>query len=537
MASIGEINANGTKQSSKSERENLPYVVIFGVFFDGTGNNMIQKKRAKALKKKLDDFGDDLNKDKLLEAHQELQLSNNGSNSIAEELVKDEESDFSNIAALHNSYIGLNKSQQASMEENEGVKIRIFNIYIQGAGTNEVWTDTSNFVGAGFGLGDTGVVALVTKAIRLIDIVVKGLTMDFELDNKVYFDVFGFSRGATCARMFAHYVNGDLPLTRGYKDLFSLKKSYLSQFRNKNRKVSYLGIFDTVSSIGINYDDNNIEYGLYSPNEAWVEHTFHICAIDEFRDHFRLTDVGNAVNNNALEIYLPGCHSDIGGGYKSGSQTMRIRYGLPKLSIGVKPASNLLEVNPLKANSTAEKDDINPIKIYNSMPDGQSKGITIDWLNQLGWHNSDNSSYSVWTDKLNHILNITRFSNRGYSNITLELMKDKAIELTGREMFDRGKTSRFTVIDEDLKTFHEKIKDIVKTGVQKGKYIITPDEIQYRLLRSNFLHFSASDSLIAAGKKTSIVNAPTVENLTLNRIIYKGDIGVSESHYMYPNCL
>lgn len=38
MATIGEVNAKGPDTESKREVEGLPYMLYFGVFFDGTSS-------------------------------------------------------------------------------------------------------------------------------------------------------------------------------------------------------------------------------------------------------------------------------------------------------------------------------------------------------------------------------------------------------------------------------------------------------------------------------------------------------------------
>jgi hypothetical protein len=45
-----------------------------------------------------------------------------------------------------------------------------------------------------------------------------------------------------------------------------------------------------------------------------VKHTVHVVAIDEVREPFYPTLV--ALNDNTEEVWFPGVHSDIGGGYK-----------------------------------------------------------------------------------------------------------------------------------------------------------------------------------------------------------------------------
>ena len=63
----------------------------------------------------------------------------------------------------------------------------------------------------------------------------------------------------------------------------------------------------------------------YTENhEDKIKSIFHICAMDEYRENFALTNVGKEVGANALEIYIPGCHSDIGGGYYDGDEEQEI---------------------------------------------------------------------------------------------------------------------------------------------------------------------------------------------------------------------
>ena len=51
MASIGVVNADTPKTQDSMNTTNRPKKYYFGVFFDGTSNNMIQKEEAKKSKK------------------------------------------------------------------------------------------------------------------------------------------------------------------------------------------------------------------------------------------------------------------------------------------------------------------------------------------------------------------------------------------------------------------------------------------------------------------------------------------------------
>ena len=112
----------------------------------------------------------------------------------------------------------------------------------------------------------------------------------------------GFSRGAALARKFASMV---------------LEK-------NKELKVAFLGVFDTVAAMdGIHRRGETIssdvvfEDGSINPNVTWA---VHILSLDEDRIAFEPTLMNRDGNDRddhkrIHEIWFPGVHSDIGGGY------------------------------------------------------------------------------------------------------------------------------------------------------------------------------------------------------------------------------
>ena len=61
------------------------------------------------------------------------------------------------------------------------------------------------------------------------------------------------------------------------------------------------------------HNQNVTDYGLFATNEA--QEVFHICALDEVRTNFALVDIESSVKTNGLELFIPGCHTDIGGGH------------------------------------------------------------------------------------------------------------------------------------------------------------------------------------------------------------------------------
>ena len=111
--------------------------------------------------------------------------------------------------------------------------------------------------------------------------------------------LFGFSRGAALARKFASIVLGAHP----------------------ELGMAFLGVFDTVAAMdGIQTRDDTIstdvvfESGTLRPS---IRRAVHIVAMDEDRVAFQPTLINRDVKNPdcIMEVWFPGVHSDIGGGY------------------------------------------------------------------------------------------------------------------------------------------------------------------------------------------------------------------------------
>ena len=82
--------------------------------------------------------------------------------------------------------------------------------------------------------------------------------------------------------------------------------------------IEVLGVFDIVKSLGIrSIGSEQAEYHVdYCPSS--VVHAFHAVSIDENREDFAPTLLDNDNNKCAHleEVWFPGVHSDIGGGYE-----------------------------------------------------------------------------------------------------------------------------------------------------------------------------------------------------------------------------
>ena len=133
----------------------------------------------------------------------------------------------------------------------------------------------------------------------ILDQVGRDLANHYQPGDKIM--LFGFSRGAALARMFASRI-----------------ADYLPEGVAAEESVEYLGAFDTVASIGFpNLDDDTkpmsdvvFEDDRVAPS---VKRTLHLVAIDERRNAFR--PVLMHQDPRITEVWMAGAHTDIGGGF------------------------------------------------------------------------------------------------------------------------------------------------------------------------------------------------------------------------------
>lgn len=146
--------------------------------------------------------------------------------------------------------------------------------------------------GLGWGLGPEGVESRVLESYERLESYMRAGAGGIQPCD-VWLDVFGFSRGAVAARDFAN----------GIKDQeFS--------FGSTRIRTKFLGLFDTVSSMGSGGNTGNYGNVTLDTSGNVAEKIVHITAKDEIRQYFPLT---LAMTGERIEMV--GSHSDIGGGY------------------------------------------------------------------------------------------------------------------------------------------------------------------------------------------------------------------------------
>lgn len=774
MSIISAVGA-GTKDFEEKNQtidSSKTYRIYFGVFFDGTSNNMIQgsvartfrrnhKKRSSNIKDKFgnffsNSFGEGRHK-------YEYEPTTTEEATKIDDIIKEgsfkrgyynwkheqkkyhgKDGGFSNVSILFSKYIGAESGKIT--ENNKEVINLVYKIYVEGSGANDIkqWNTGIGVRGLGFGVGKTGVVALVSKAIMAVHT----RLIPFRNNSvELKFDIFGFSRGAACARLFAYMVSrkkdDTLPREAEFrkyycKSLFEKDKKkdkkrlpFLDDYENVNpvdkteenivgqhrtKEVCFLGIFDTVASIGMlrrksnidlmavrkkilldlqkqaiqvikesfeltekitqhirlvndavrlteenfikgldtivqteeeaiqfyydciqkvfnnldkkfelknklknhflssanvinplrvfffldkdfneNLHDLNVaEYGMFSPQLGIP--TFHICAMDEFRENFALTDIGKNVPDNCLELFLPGCHSDIGGGYLCNNEEKITLNKYPTFSFEGKFWGTIQEdrsdsraymfvENPQCINGTVEplsletlyelgwfpkptnsnsnesqekemsqgedKDKLlfrgyrHKYKVKTSIKDNNSSDLELEGIvNRVdgdnGIYEFKESDRKVWW---------TRKVPSFFSNVTLHLMAEKASKVTGRMLFidetkaieDQTNNSfwpeKYYMIPKGLKIYYNKVRELLNnSGCRKwvfpGESYSSDD---YKRIRQNYLHFT-SEQKFGVSRTWDVQNGSFFrgKNNVICRIIYHGDKeDAGNMHFMY----
>ena len=344
--------------------------------------------------------------------------------------------------------------------------------------------------------------------------------------DEVHFSVYGFSRGAACARMFAflaargksgktipgeetmsNYLFGSAKKLMNGKRCAFLEKEGFSENRCT---VEFLGLYDTVSSIGLaddmgiyTHQFNATDFGLYSPQLPRVECTLHIGALDEYRKNFSITDVGKKVPSKCAEIFVPGCHSDIGGSYEDGGEN--------------------------ELNLHTDFDD-KPALILTKDPrnTGVFETVSETSLVKLGWAVTGKTSTS-WVRK---IISSKRIVKRGISNVTLKTMWNMADNtlspVFGQKPFVSYKKLQDFQVPKGLNDLDSLVNGSLPAKGTR-KFIIpggSLSSLEYRKLRYNYIHFSANDSAII-----NLVNGANWKDRKLSRIVFHGDKGDTAEHY------
>jgi uncharacterized protein (DUF2235 family) len=172
--------------------------------------------------------------------------------------------------------------------------------------------------------------------------------------------IFGFSRGAYTARSLAGLISEVGILRKKYvSDIDSIFKMYRKKEKYKNiiknytdnfchpsRDILFLGVWDTVGSLGIpitwlnwltrwKYKFHNTSLSLF------IQNAYHAVALDEKRWPFKPTLWETKIikkKQNIKQRWFPGVHCNIGGGYiDHGLSDLTFKWMIDQIKKCVKP--------------------------------------------------------------------------------------------------------------------------------------------------------------------------------------------------------
>ncbi|EYF04383.1 T6SS phospholipase effector Tle1-like catalytic domain-containing protein [Chondromyces apiculatus] len=163
------------------------------------------------------------------------------------------------------------------------------------------------------------------------------------LAQEKQFDTYGFSRGAAIARDFVNNVRNrgidNLQKRNGwkYRSVGEVVIREPAYERHQGIVPTFVGVFDTVASFGLGGLDigNDLAGYDFFIDHTYVQRTVHMIAEDEIRGNFPVSslfmDPGDkeswlpwrrrayqepqTYKATMVELFYPGAHSDVGGGY------------------------------------------------------------------------------------------------------------------------------------------------------------------------------------------------------------------------------
>ncbi len=132
----------------------------------------------------------------------------------------------------------------------------------------------------------------------------------------------------------------ELPVCTQFKRIFSVTP-----------EIHFLGVWDTVSSVGTIYDPFDLPYTRWNPSVKTVRHAM---AIDEERKFFRTNLWSRSPQSTDVrQVWFAGGHADVGGGYpeaESGLAKMTLAWMLDQARVALLQIddSKLLDIFPDK---------------------------------------------------------------------------------------------------------------------------------------------------------------------------------------------
>ena len=405
------VEAPPAEQPAEEPVEEAPpearTTIRVSVFFDGTANNRANTRQR------------ELNTQVYQDNEDETSYGN----------------DYTNVSRLETLLIGDDTFEHS------------YSIYVEGIGTTDL--DSDSTVGLATGLRGTGVVAKVTAGIdRLLEGIGDLGLEGGEIIERIHLDAFGFSRGAAAARNFVHVVLTENPLKPRIEALGHTVELL---------EVNFVGLFDTVASYGVKHSNDTADLSLDAVRSA--KKVVQLAAAEEHRVNFRLTNIASAVGAGiGVEIFLPGVHSDVGGGYTDNYDEVDLQ---------------ILDFDQFSNDALERRFERERA-----------------WLIASGWNEADEiADVNFWNE-----LKVTRRGIRnGYNTIPLKHMADFATQtgltfepVSAHHPIPGALAAVSATIDAHVAAH------VAGTSVSTAAHWINMRGPVWQRLRHDYLHFSAS---------------------------------------------
>lgn len=396
----------GSAGGAKNVEDDKPVSIRVSLFYDGTGNNRMNV--ALGMAQGTDDSTDDSYK-----------------------------AGYSNVALLESAGLSAKGS---------GADLHL-TIYTEGIGTVSFGSDSVVW-GEGLGIGDTGVDTRVDsgieEALSGILAVAAGRRVNF-----VHVDTFGFSRGAAAARLCVWKCMQEKGKTLA--DRIKPEVKSLGEV-----KVKFVGLFDTVASLGVVHKNDTADLHLDAISVAGK--VVQLAAAEEHRKNFRLTNIDSA--GSGSQIFLPGVHSDVGGGYADFED--EVDYQLYDIDVPLLVGAPRRAVDRERA-----------------------------WLVSSGWYASLED-----TNFFNEVRATRRRIRNTYARIPLQLMagfaRENGVHIDGSLETRNSIRGELATAQEKIKAYVDKHKD-KRTSAPTDWFNTdtSKDPAWHKALRGKYLHFSA----------------------------------------------
>lgn len=408
------------------------YTLYYSFYFDGTGNNNFNTEEH-------NDAPDVL----------KSEIASRG---------RSYTNDFSNIA----------RQWRKQIDNNSGSDVEIVKkFYTEGIGTRTGGQD-SDWQSA-TGLGSTGVSAKCRSALDDLksELSSIGSNQDCRSIN-LHVDVFGFSRGAAAARYFVHVVQEDR-LSEAGKPI--------------NKTFRFAGLYDTVASWGLPVTHRFGTMVLHLNRMSLPSKVVQYAAADEHRANFSLTNI----NSGGTQYYVPGVHSDIGGGYNDGeNEELLLRKGREDYNADMQYliAQGYFLPNEISIDTDPPTWGINSRRRGESRLESNRAGISNE-----------------------------------YSKAILHLMVDDVLTMSPHVDFLTGK---FRIQDRNIESVYSALASLkTPRGITLDYWTnqsVTLGTLPIGTLRNRYCHFSAHVSGALSPHEPNLVN----RNTTRRRHVYPG---------------